>query len=308
MNNNQDERKEQNFISSVVYIDEERSGCEDFFRELLKCLDEHFLHYEIIAVCNGVGEDMSRRLHGLLKQYSASPHMSLINMSVKQGREQCMNAGLDLSIGDYVYEFDSAEAVHDFGLVWKAYLEAMHGNDIVTVCPNKENIMSRTFYRTFNSHSNSAYPLRTNAFTLISRRALNRVHSVYVSPTYRKAVYSSIGLKISVLEFDGTVQNNERDKFGLAVDSLLLYTDFGYKFSLNFALLMMLATLAGLVYTVAVWLAGNPVSGWTTMMSVLTMGLTGVFAVLAIAMKYLTLIIRLFANRQNYLVESIKKI
>ena len=91
-------------------------------------------------------------------------------------------------------------------------------------------------------------------------------------------------------------------------EPLAEYTDFGCKFSLNLALLMMLATLTGLVYTAAVWFAGNPVSGWTTMMSVLTMGLTGVFAVLAIVMKYLTLIIRLFVNRQSYLVESIKKV
>ena len=300
--------KEQNFISAVVYLDAESLNPEKFIGGLISCLDGHFLHYEIIAVSNGASKDTHRKLQELKSESGASMHMSIINMSIRQSREQCMNAGLDLSAGDYVYEFDSDEGGYDFALVWEAYQEAMKGNDIVAVCPKQEKTLSRIFYGIFNSYSNSAYKLRTNAFTLISRRALNRAHDFHANLAYRKAVYASIGLKMSELEFSGNITNREKNKFTLAADSLALYTDFGYKFSLNFALAMMIITLAEMIYTLAVWLGGNPVSGWTTTMFVLTLGLTGIFAAFALTLKYLTLIIKLSSNKHDYLVEDIEKI
>lgn len=71
---------------------------------------------------------------------------------------------------------------------------------------------------------------------------------------------------------------------------------------------MMLVAIAECAYTVAVWLGGNPVSGWTTTMFVLTAGLVGIFAVLSLAIKYLSLILRFTLKKQSYLIESIEKI
>ena len=300
--------REQNFISAVVYADKNGQTTGKFITELAGCLNEHFMHHEIIVIVSGETGSVRKDLQELSEQAGISGQVSIINMSLKQTREQCMNAGLDMSIGDYVYEFDSAAGGYDLGLVWKAYQSALQGNDIVSVCPRHENFMSRMFYKVFNANSSSLYPLRTNAFTLISRRALNRAHNASMNLAYRKAVYASTGLKMSVIEFDGEVMNSEPDKLNLAVDSLVLYTAFGYRFSLRFAALMMSVTLAELAYTLTVWLTGNPVSGWTTTMFVLTFGLTGIFGVLAIILKYLALIIRLSVNKQNYLVENIEKV
>ena len=300
--------KEQNFISAVVYLDNTSLNPEKFIGELIQRLDEHFMHYEIIAVNNGAPEEACRKLKALRSESVRSAHISVINMSVRQSREQCMNAGLDISTGDYVYEFDSDEAEYDLSLIWRAYQSALQGSDIVEVCPDHESRSSRAFYRIFNACSNSSYKLRTNAFTLISRRALNRAHDSRASLSYRKAVYALTGLKMSEIIFPGKVRAKEKDRFTLAADSLALYTDFGYKFSLRFAFAMMLATMAAMLYTVSVWLAGSPVSGWTTTMFVLTFGLTGIFAALAMVMKYLALVLRLSSGGQGYLVESIEKV
>ncbi|MBQ7156026.1 MAG: hypothetical protein IJR85_10805 [Synergistaceae bacterium] len=300
--------KEQNFISAVVYSDKYSPANVEFVGKIASCLEEHFMHYEIIVIISGTEPDLHEELITMKKGGGISFPVSVVNMPLEQSKEQCMNAGLDMSIGDYVYEFDSAEGGYDFGLIWEAYEEAQRGNDIVSVCPRKENIMSRMFYRVFNAHSGSIYPLRTNAFRLVSRRALNRAHALNVNLAYRKAVYASIGLKMAEIYFDGTVMNNAPDKVNLAVDSLVLYTAFGYRFSLRFAAVMMLITLAELVYTVVVWVIGRPVSGWTTMMFVMTLGLTGMFGILAVTLKYLALIVKLLMNRQNYLIESIEKL
>ena len=71
---------------------------------------------------------------------------------------------------------------------------------------------------------------------------------------------------------------------------------------------MFVAALAELVYTITVWLTGSPISGWTTTMFVLTLGLAGLFAILAITIKYLTLILKLIFQKQKYLIESTERL
>lgn len=298
--------KEQNFISAVVCVTDDGDATLAFFETLRRCLEERFEQYEFIAV----NADSARNGAANLRRWAASldKPLTLLNMSLRQSHEQCMNAGLDISIGDYVYEFDTVETPYPEDLIWEAYETAVSGSDIVAVCPRTERPMSRLFYRIFNAHSSAAYPLRTDCFRLTSRRAVNRVRAISETMPYRKAAYAACGLKTSVLEFDGGMSRVRQDRLSLAVDSLVLYTDFGYAFSVRLTLLMLLIALAELVYTVAVYLTGNPVSGWTTTMLVLTLGFTGLFGILAVVVKYLSLLLRLIFQKQGYLVESIEKL
>ena len=62
---------------------------------------------------------------------------------------------------------------------------------------------------------------------------------------------------------------NESLRFSLAADSLVLYTNAGYKLSCGIAGLMLLATLLEFVYTLVIYLGGGkPIEGWTTTMLV----------------------------------------
>ena len=301
--------KEHNFISAVVYIEDGSEQTLEFLQTLNDSLDEHFLQYEIIAVCSEKKENVSEILKKWAK--TVSKPLTVIDMSAGQSHEQCMNAGLDITIGDYVYEFETALLSYPQENIYKAYELAMQGNDIVTVCPKKEKSSSRLFYYLFNKYSHVTYKLHTNAFTLISRRALNRAHAMNENLPYRKATYASCGLKSTELEFSSTKgkqMTKSEHPTELALDSLILYTNFGYRFSLGFSLLMLFSTIAMLLYTVVTYLIGNPINGWTTTMFAMTIGLTGVFAILTMILKYLSLILKMLFQKQSYLVESITKI
>ena len=126
--------------------------------------------------------------------------------------------------------------------------------------------------------------------------------------TASKAAYAASGLKMTDLEFDGRLTDNSGGRFALAMDSLALYTDAGYKLSAGIAIVMMFLALAELAYTLIIFSAGHPIEGWTTMMFVLTLGFAGLFAVLTIIIKYLSLLVDLVFKKQNYLIESIEKI
>lgn len=301
------DNKETNFVSAVVCLQNQQDRTAEFFEMLNSQLSAHFKHYELIAVNDGCTDGTVDALKSWASQHLDAP-LTIINMSLRQGIEPAMNAGLDCAIGDFVFEFDDMQAQYSPEMIWQAYQKALTGFDVVTACPSKTRLSSRLFYRIFNRFSNSAYPLTTDAFRLVSRRAINRVHSISSDLAYRKAAYAASGLACATLSFEGRAGSRDKARLDKGMDSLALYTDAGYKLSLGVSIAMLLLTVVALVYTIVIWATGRPIQGWTTTMLVLSAGLSGIFFILTIAVKYLNLLVRLVFKKQSYLFESVEKL
>ena len=277
-----------------------------FFKSVNSVLDEHFEQYELIAVNDSCTDNTVKLLRDWAK--GLEKPLTILNMSVYHGLEDAMNAGLDASIGDYVYEFDSPQMPYDKNLIWEAYSKTIEGNDIVCVSPSKMTGSSKLFYGIFNANSHSSYSISTDAFRLVTRRAINRVHASNSYMLYRKAAYAASGLRMTSIYFNGNVSNIQRNKLSLAINSLALYTNAGYKASIGLTLFMMSAALIEFIYTVVIYEIGKPIEGWTTTMLVITFGFVGLFFILSIVIKYLSLNINMIFIKQKYLIENIEKI
>ena len=302
--------REKSFISAVVYLHNDGERAAAFFRMLDAVLAEHFEQYELVAVDDACDDGTVPALRQWAKD--AQNPLTIVRLSVHQGLELAMNAGLDAAIGDYVYEFDStapaADPDFDPQLIFAAYTRVLQGYDIVSVCPRRSRGSSALFYRLFNASSQGSGRLRTDTFRLVTRRAINRVHASNPYLAYRKAAYAASGLRLDDIEYDGCAGAGPGHRLTLAFDSLALYTTFGFRASAGLTLAMMVLALLELVYTVAVFCAGHPIEGWTTTMLVLTLGFAGLFAVLTVVVKYLSLLVDLTFRKQKYLVESVEKL
>jgi dolichol-phosphate mannosyltransferase len=308
--------KEKNFISAVVYIHNNEECIVEFLDKLYNRLDKNFNKFEIICV-NDSSTDSSV---DKIKEYSSelkNSVVSIVNMSFYQGIELSMNAGVDLAIGDFVYEFDSVYVDYDIKTIIDVYYHSLKGFDIVSATPkNKTRKSSRLFYKIFNKFSNTSYELKTESFRILSRRAINRVHAMSKTIPYRKALYSNCGLKISTITYENIKETKiiksdkiNKNRKSMAADSLILFTDVAYKISIFMATLMMISTIGVGIYTIVTFLGSRkPVEGWTTTMLFLSGAFFGVFAILAIIIKYLTLIMDLIFKKQKYTIESIEKI
>lgn len=297
--------KEKNFISAVVYIDSKTKNVMPFFDTINSIFEDNFENFEFIVCNNACTNGNIEKLRNWARGINAP--LTFLHMSMPQSVEACMNAGLDAAIGDYIYEFD---VIAEYGkdLPIQAYNTAIEGSDIVNICPNNSSFFSKLFYKIFNKNSKSAYPIRTNLFRLVSRRAVNRVHASSAYLPYRKAAYAASGLKSTDIEYNGKIEKNASDRFSLAIDSLILYTDACFKISVRFTILMIFITVLESIYTIAVFFTGHPIEGWTTTMLVLTVGFTGLFAVAAILIKYLSILLNIEFKKQEYLIENIEKI
>lgn len=307
--------KEKNFVSAVIYVHNAETRIENFLKTVIDVLEENFEHSEIICV-NDSSDDNSLQRIKTANITTTSTSVSVLNMSYFHGVELAMNAGVDLAIGDFVFEFDNTVLDFEKDFIMKVYKKSLEGFDIVSASPNrKEKFSSRLFYRVFDYFTNLSYKMNTESFRVLSRRVINRISSMNKTVPYRKAIYANSGLKADNIKYSvvqkitGTCDKKEKSyRTGLAVDTLILFTEVGYKFSIAMTVAMMLISILMVVYSIVIYTTAQPVEGWTTTILFLSAAFFGLFGILSIIIKYLQLIINLVFKRKPYSFESIEKL
>lgn len=284
--------KEKNFVSAVIYVHNAAGRIENFLGMIISVLEENFEHSEIICV-NDRSTDESRKIIEEVSSKARTTSVSIINMSYFHGLELAMNAGLDLSIGDFVFEFDNTTLDFETETVMNVYKKSLEGFDIVSATPDKkERFSSRLFYRVFDRFSHISYKMTTESFRILSRRVINRLSSMNNIIPYRKALYANCGLKTANIKYKTLDKvKNDMDKeekhyrLRLAEDALILFTELGYRFSIGMTILMMLLSLFMVIYSVVIYAAGHPVAGWTTTILFLSVAFLGLFGILTFVVK-----------------------
>ena len=309
------ENKEKSFVSAVIYVHNAHDRLEGFLRTIIKVMESNFEHSEIICV-NDFSDDDSLSVIKTISNDAETTSITVVSMSYYHGLELAMNAGVDMAIGDYVFEFDNTFIDYDPDMIMKVYRHALEGYDIVSASPDrKEKFSSRLFYRIFDRYADIPSNMSTETFRVISRRVINRISSMNKSIFYRKALYANCGLKTDNIRYPLVSKNRARTdkkeksyRSGLALDSLLLFTKVGYRFSMVMTFLMMFMSLLVVAYAVITYAMANPVAGWTTTILFLSFCFFGLFGILTIIIKYLQLILQLVFKRKQYSFESIEKL
>lgn len=307
--------KEKNFISIVAYARNNEHQIDNFLKNIVSVLENKFEKYEIIFVNDSSSDKTVEKIQEN-KDIIKNGVLQIINMSFYQGIEASMKAGVDLAIGDFVYEFDNIKTNFDMNLIMKIYYHSLKGYDIVSAVPsNRNKFTSRVFYYLFNKYSNSNYGLQTETFRILSRRAINRINDISQTIPYRKAIYANSGLKMDYIEYkcennvSSYEQENDSLKRDIAINSLILFTNIGYRVSQIFSLIMVIFTIVIGIYTVETYLTYDKiVEGWTTLMGMICICFFGVFLVLAIVIRYLNILLNLVFKKQQYLISSIEKL
>ena len=100
--------KEKNFASAIIYVHNAENRIERFLTKIITILEENFEHSEIICV-NDDSDDTSLVKIKEASKIAKITSVSVLNMSYFHGLELSMNAGVDLAIGDFVFEFDNTQ-------------------------------------------------------------------------------------------------------------------------------------------------------------------------------------------------------
>lgn len=309
--------KEKKFISLVVYLHNVEEYIKYFMKSIIPVCESNFEQFEIVCVDDGCADGTVDKLKEYLEENQTAAMVNMIHMSFFQGIESAMNAGRDIAIGDFVYEFDDVFVDYEPELLLKVYEKMLEGNDIVAASSRgKMRFTSKLFYSLYNATSRSKGKIGPETFRIVSRRAINRIKSMGQYIPYRKAVYSNCGLKMSTIHYDSKdvtarVKNKTvaSERTSLALDSFIYFTNVLERISMVICGFFLILTVAMGIYIISDFFnAYKPVEGWLSTMGFLALGFFGVFALLTIILKYLSVLLNLIFKQQRYLVADIEKV
>lgn len=312
--------KEKNFVSVVAYLHNSEKEIPAFLDYIVEELESNFEKSEVIFVNDASVDNGVSIIKEYLEKRKCNFMTNIINMSSYHGLEASMLAGVDLAIGDFVYEFDSIAIDYSKKKFMEVYFESLKGNDIVAATPagNVEFPVSLFyyFYNKFRLSEGEQTKLQRETFRIVSRRAINRVQTLGKSVPYRKVMYQNCGLGYKSLVYKRTIkdkksyQDNERkSRENLAFDTVLMFTNAVQKISMFLSALFLIFTIGVGVYVVTVYFSGNkPVEGWAPMMGFMAAAFTGIFVLLTILLKYMAVLFEVTFNKKRYLISSIEKI
>ncbi len=309
--------KEKNFVSCVVYLHNDGAVVKDFMRSICGVMKANFEKFEIVCVNDGCTDDTVEQLHSFLEEGRYARSVSLINLSFYQGLETAMNAGSDLAVGDFLFEFDQCNLDFDEELIMQVYYRALEGYDVVSASPKRGvAVTSRIFYALYNWSSHNRYRIRQERFRIISRRAINRVNQMNIYVPYRKVMYMNCGLKTDTIAYDNKStgrRNRNREergnRSGLAVDTLVIFTDVLEKFSLLVSVVLfgfLMIMFGWIIYSI--FSEVRPVEGWLSLMALMSFGFFMLSVLMTLIFKYLSVILNMSFKRQRYVVEGVEKL
>ena len=307
--------KEKKFISLVIYLHNSAPYLKFFLDTVIRTCENHFEQFEIVCVDDACQDNTVDLLKEYVEERKLHVMVNVVHMSFFQGLESAMNAGRDIAIGDFVYEFDDIFVDYDEKVIMDVYYKLLEGNDIVAASSKgKMRLTSKLFYALYNKTKRGNGKIGPETFRVMSRRAINRIKSMGQYIPYRKAVYANCGLKTANIRYEAAdVQTPKEDRAerkyrtDLAVNSMILFTELGYRFAVTMTVLMMAVAVLVALYSAVVYLFSTPVAGWTTTIFFMSFAFFGLFGILTIIIKYLQILVDLVFRRKKYSFESIEK-
>jgi len=317
MESKAENKKETKFISLVVYLHDSASYLKYFLDTVIPVFQENFQQFELVCVDDACQDGSVEVLREYVQDRQLKVMVNVVHMSFFQGLESAMNAGRDIAIGDFVYEFDDIFVDYAPETVMEVYQKLLKGNDIVAASSKgKLRLTSRVFYALYNETSRGKAKIGPETFRIVSRRAINRIKSMGQYIPYRKAVYMNCGLNVATICYDSRdvdvrIKNKTvaSERTALALDSFIYFTNVLERLSAVICGAFLLVTVGMGVYIVSDYFnKTKPVEGWLSTMGFLALGFFGVFALLTIILKYLSVLLNLIFKQQRYLVSDIEKV
>lgn len=302
--------KEAAFISVVAYLHNEENRGGDFLKTVDAILHEKFEAYEIILVNDFSTDQTLANIRAAIKQVNGN--VVIINLSRKHGVEQAMMAGLERSVGDYVFEFDSLYIDYPNTAINEVYQVAASGYDIVSASSSTiPALSSRAFYWLINSMSYLNLDLSTESFRLVTRRALNAMLNLKEKVKYRKALYAFTGYEKGKVQYQPIIyfvrKGNSfcHENINLAVSVIVSFSDFGLKLAHYIAFAFLTISVFMIGYSLfQYFFKQNIVEGWTSLMTLVAFGFSGIFFVLGMLGEYIGRILTEIQNRPGYTVRT----
>ena len=304
------------FVSAVVYVhNDAKSDIEYFFGNVIGKIRESFENVEVIIVTDDDSLDQVPNIKQIINDSDKEKVIiSRIKLSYDQGLEAAMCAGDDLAMGDYIFEFDTISVNYEMNLILDVFNKSREGFDIVFAGDDTMKLSSRIFYKLINH--NRAKSVKHDTFRIVSRRAVNRVKRMSSNIRYRKYQYVISGLPLEYISYKPTKKldqkasnKNSSYRWNSGISYLMMYTKVIERINLALSMIFLLMTVfAGAWALYSFFFDSNTVSGWVSLMGVISFGFFGMFLLLMFIVKYMTILLEINTKKVEYIIDNVDKL
>ena len=270
--------------------------------------------FEIIFINDG---SKDRTFEKMLAIAEGDSRVKYISFSRNFGKEAGTIAGLEYATGEAVILMDG-DLQHPPALLPQMIEAYEEGYDVVSARRTRtgekphRTFLAKHFYRLANKMMDIELMDGVSEFRLFSRKAVRAILSLQEYNRFSKGIFSWIGFKEKVIEYENQVRTVGETKYSLkfslnyAIQGILSFNDKPLRMCINFGLFCLLISLAYVLWTFVQYFVSpdSLVSGYfTTIFSVVLFGGIQLISI-GVLGEYIGKIYYEVKKRPHYLVDE----
>ena len=299
--------KNKAFISLVVYLHNDANFIEEFIRTVLPVINDNFELSEFIFIDDGSTDDTYTKITGLIEKMKINAFV--FSLAYRHNKESALLAGVDKSVGDFVYQFESSIIDYPTDSIIDMFDETKSSSyDIISLRPIGQYLQRQTIYNyLFNALSFKSMDVAEERITLSTRKALNSLSSVKERLRYNKALVNLLGLRVRNMSYrsiNDKYSDNRSHTHLLKIFfiNIISYTNIGTKLSFYASFIFILCSI---YFGIQLFFINNEVVSYlNSLMLFLSMSFSVMLLILGVLNSNITKALKEIVNYPSY---NIKK-
>jgi dolichol-phosphate mannosyltransferase len=305
-------------LSIIVSVYNEEPVIPLFWDELSNTIEQLKDHtFEIIFVNDGSSDKSGEIIDNLV---STTKNTKAIHFSRNFGHEAAMLAGLEHAQGNFLICMDS-DLQHPPSCIEQMVSKANEGYEVVTMVRNhradgglRKRLTSSLFYWVFNKLSHGQIEPNVSDFFMISKRVAEVVTSKYPERTrFLRGLIQSVGFKKASIPFVAPNRAAGQSKYSLtrlfffSLSAIATFSHIPLRLGLAIGLIFGGFSFVVAIYSVVMKFLGEPFSGYTTIVVLISLGFSLLFIVIGIIGEYIGYIFNEVKGRPTYIIDRINE-
>lgn len=310
-------RSMSSILSVIVPCYNEEETVADFYTELMK--NEEFfqkrqLEVELLYINDGSRDGTVREIK---KLHEKDARVHLISFSRNFGKEAAMYAGLEKSKGDYVVFMD-VDLQDPPALLPEMFSYIDQGYDSVATRrvsrkgePPIRSLFARAFYRLMKKISKTEIMDGARDYRLMTRQMVDAILSMPEYNRFTKGIFGWVGFETKWIEYEnvervkGETKWNFWKLFLYSLEGITAFSTMPLMFASLMGVIFCLLAFAMIIFTIVRKLIfGDPVSGWPSLVCIISLASGVQLFCLGILGQYLSKTYMEVKRRPIYIVKE----
>jgi len=298
-------RKEDAFVSIVMVVKDDERIIESQIKKIVYLIDINFNNYEIIIVDNYSKDSTLKIIQNL------GIRLTIIELSRKHNLQDAFNAGIDATVGDFIFEIRNIFIIDKIDIFYDMYKKSSEGNDFVFYTSKTRKFTSKVYYRMLNGYFKEKISSKifSPLVILSSRRGQNKIFESGNVIINRELSYLLTGLNSIIIGGEIKYKETKKtpEKIDLFINTLIHYTNIIPNVASFITVFFSLVSIVFFIFSIAAFFLIETVAGWASTNAFIAFSFSGVFLMMAIVLKYLSNIINISKRTKSYSYKSFNK-